>query len=190
MSASEMCLPGRPACAAARKCSGCSTRTSSSGRKRSPFRHRIPVRGNGTAGRQHTAETDTEGDHALAYPSRWGRDDAPCGVPVQVSSRSPSSASRRAGANPKCRTQPCYGRASLSRVAWPPTRISRPAHVGGSQIRDDVLIGGRVTGCASGRRGRSWPRKRRTYRAPRRQAEWRTNKGRRQAVRSGTDSTA
>jgi len=38
------------------------------------IRHRIPVRGDGSAGRQHTAETDTEGDHAPGYPLRWGRD--------------------------------------------------------------------------------------------------------------------
>jgi len=38
------------------------------------IRHRIPVRGNRSASRQHTSETDTEGDHAPGYPLRWGRD--------------------------------------------------------------------------------------------------------------------
>jgi site-specific DNA recombinase len=38
------------------------------------IRHRIPIRGNGSATREHTAETDTEGDHAPGYPLRWGRD--------------------------------------------------------------------------------------------------------------------
>ena len=37
------------------------------------IRHRIPARANGTATRQHTAECDTEGDHAPGYPLRWGR---------------------------------------------------------------------------------------------------------------------
>jgi site-specific DNA recombinase len=37
------------------------------------IRHRIPARGNGSAGRQNAAETDTEGDHAPGYPLRWGR---------------------------------------------------------------------------------------------------------------------
>jgi recombinase-like zinc beta ribbon protein len=43
------------------------------------IRHRIPVRGNGSAARQHTAETDTEGDHAPGYPLRWGRDNSALG---------------------------------------------------------------------------------------------------------------
>jgi len=34
------------------------------------IRHRIPARANGTATRQHTAESDTEGDHAPGYPLR------------------------------------------------------------------------------------------------------------------------
>jgi site-specific DNA recombinase len=43
------------------------------------IRHRIPVRGDGSAARQHPAETDTEGDHAPGYPLRWGRGDAALG---------------------------------------------------------------------------------------------------------------
>ncbi len=35
------------------------------------IRHRIPVRGNGSASRQHTSETDTEGDHRPGYPLCW-----------------------------------------------------------------------------------------------------------------------
>jgi len=38
------------------------------------IRHRIPARANGTATRQHTAESDTEGDHAPGYPLRWRRE--------------------------------------------------------------------------------------------------------------------
>ena len=35
------------------------------------IQHRIPVRGNGSASRQHTSETDTEGDHRPGYPLCW-----------------------------------------------------------------------------------------------------------------------
>ena len=37
------------------------------------IRHRIPARGNGTATRQHDAQTDTEGDQQASCPLRWGR---------------------------------------------------------------------------------------------------------------------
>jgi site-specific DNA recombinase len=38
------------------------------------IRHRIPARGDSSAGRQHDTETDTEGDQRPGYPLRWGRD--------------------------------------------------------------------------------------------------------------------
>ncbi|MGO9221036.1 MAG: recombinase family protein [Streptosporangiaceae bacterium] len=43
------------------------------------IRHRIPARGNGTATRQHDAQTDTEGDQQASCPLRWGR-----GVPADL----------------------------------------------------------------------------------------------------------
>jgi site-specific DNA recombinase len=37
------------------------------------IRHRIPIRGDTPAARQHDTTPDTEGDHRPGYPLRWGR---------------------------------------------------------------------------------------------------------------------
>jgi hypothetical protein len=74
-----------------------------------------------------------------------------------------------------------------SRVAWPARQISRAAALTSVASGSGVALwtGGRVSGCASGQRGRSWRPRCHTCRAPRRRAGWRTSTGRRQAVRSG-----
>jgi site-specific DNA recombinase len=38
------------------------------------IRHRIPTHADRPTARQHESQPDTEGDHALGYPLRWGRD--------------------------------------------------------------------------------------------------------------------